>query len=50
MGRGKIQRCFKLVAREFKKTRAQKGMQSIFARSHGWYSSGKLHNPRILLR
>lgn len=25
----------KLVARELKKTRAQKGMQSIFARSHG---------------
>ena len=46
----KYEDAIKLVAREFKKTRAQKGMQSIFARSYGWYSSGKLHNPRILLR
>lgn len=43
----KYEDAIKLVARELKKTRAQKGMQSIFARSHGWYSSGKLHNPRF---
>ena len=45
----KYEDAIKLVARELKKTREQKGMQSIFAGSYGWYSSGKLHNPRILL-
>ncbi|MEE3744265.1 molybdopterin guanine dinucleotide-containing S/N-oxide reductase [Campylobacter porcelli] len=45
----KYEDAIKLVARELKKTREQKGMQSVFAGSYGWYSSGKLHNPRILL-
>ena len=39
----------KLVARELKKTRAQKGLQSVFAGSYGWKSSGNVHNSRILL-
>ncbi|CUU86215.1 radical SAM domain-containing protein [Campylobacter hyointestinalis] len=39
----------KLVARELKKTRAKKGNESIFGGSYGWFSPGKLHNPRILL-
>ncbi|ALV23633.1 molybdopterin-containing oxidoreductase II, DMSO/TMAO/BSO reductase family, catalytic subunit [Campylobacter iguaniorum] len=45
----KYEDAIKLVARELKKTRKQKGSQSIFAGSYGWYSSGKFHNPRILL-
>lgn len=32
----------KLVARELKKTRAQKGLQSVFAGSYGWKSSGNV--------
>lgn len=39
----------RLVARELKKTRAEKGMQSVFAGSYGWKSSGNVHNSRILL-
>lgn len=39
----------KLVARELKKTREQKGPQSVFAGSYGWKSSGNVHNARILL-
>lgn len=39
----------KLVARELKKTREQKGMNSIFAGSYGWYSPGNLHNAKILM-
>ena len=39
----------KLVARELKKTRKQKGNQSVFAGSYGWKSSGNVHNSRILL-
>ncbi|MDL0089074.1 molybdopterin-dependent oxidoreductase [Campylobacter gastrosuis] len=39
----------KLVARELKKTRAAKGLESVFAGSYGWKSSGNVHNSRILL-
>ena len=39
----------KLVAKELKKTRAQKGLQSVFAGSYGWKSSGNVHNSIILL-
>ncbi|MCD8213156.1 MAG: molybdopterin-dependent oxidoreductase [Campylobacter sp.] len=39
----------KLVARELKKTRKDKGNQSVFAGSYGWKSSGNVHNSRILL-
>ena len=39
----------KLVARELKKTRKEKGIQSVFAGSYGWKSSGNVHNSRILL-
>lgn len=46
----KYEDAIKLVAKELKKTRAAKGSESIFAGSYGWYSSGKLHNPRILLQ
>ncbi|MBE3022891.1 molybdopterin-dependent oxidoreductase [Campylobacter sp. 7477a] len=39
----------KLVARELKKTRKAKGIQSVFAGSYGWKSSGNIHNSRTLL-
>ncbi len=39
----------KLVARELKKTRKQKGLEGVFAGSYGWKSSGNVHNSRILL-
>ncbi|AOO65035.1 molybdopterin guanine dinucleotide-containing S/N-oxide reductase [Sulfurospirillum halorespirans] len=39
----------KLVARELKKTRTQKGPASVFAGSYGWKSVGNVHNSRILL-
>ena len=39
----------KLVAKELKKTRAQKGLESVFAGSYGWKSSGNVHNSIILL-
>lgn len=39
----------KLVARELKKTRQQKGSESIFAGAYGWKSVGNVHNSRILL-
>ena len=39
----------KLVARELKKTRKEKGIQSVFAGIYGWKSSGNVHNSRILL-
>lgn len=39
----------KLVARELKKTRTNKGSESIFAGSYGWKSTGNVHNSRILL-
>ncbi|MCK9256998.1 MAG: molybdopterin guanine dinucleotide-containing S/N-oxide reductase [Sulfurospirillaceae bacterium] len=39
----------KLVARELKKTRQEKGIDSVFAGSYGWKSVGNVHNSRILL-
>lgn len=39
----------KLVARELKKTRQQKGSSSVFAGAYGWKSVGNMHNSRILL-
>ncbi|RAX51728.1 trimethylamine-N-oxide reductase TorA [Helicobacter sp. 16-1353] len=39
----------KLIAYELKKTRREKGDSSIYAGSYGWYSSGRMHNCRILL-
>lgn len=39
----------KLVAKELKKTRKQKGNDAVFAGSYGWKSSGNVHNSRILL-
>ncbi|MGG7073445.1 molybdopterin-dependent oxidoreductase [Campylobacter sp. 9BO] len=34
----------KLVARELKKTRAQKGIRGVFAGAEGWRSTGNVHN------
>ncbi|MGG7048360.1 MULTISPECIES: molybdopterin-dependent oxidoreductase [unclassified Campylobacter] len=48
--RVKYEDAIKLVARELKKTREQKGNQSVFAGSYGWKSSGNVHNSRILLQ
>lgn len=45
----KYEDAIKLVARELKKTREQKGNESIYAGSYGWKSSGNVHNSRILL-
>ncbi|WP_163532469.1 molybdopterin guanine dinucleotide-containing S/N-oxide reductase [Helicobacter suis] len=39
----------KLVARELKKTRENKGNNAIFGGSYGWKSSGNMHNARTLL-
>ncbi|EAK0793605.1 molybdopterin guanine dinucleotide-containing S/N-oxide reductase [Campylobacter lari] len=39
----------KLIAKELKKTRDQKGTQAIFGGSYGWKSSGNMQNCRILL-
>ncbi len=39
----------KLVAKELKKTRKEKGAQGVFAGSYGWKSSGSIHNCRVLL-
>jgi len=39
----------KLVAKELKKTRKDKGAQGVFAGSYGWKSSGSIHNCRVLL-
>ncbi|EAI3905454.1 molybdopterin guanine dinucleotide-containing S/N-oxide reductase [Campylobacter lari] len=39
----------KLIAKELKKTREQKGTQAIFGGSYGWKSSGNMQNCRILL-
>ena len=39
----------KLIASQLKKTRKDKGAESIFAGSYGWKSSGNMHNCRILL-
>ncbi|EQB39748.1 trimethylamine N-oxide reductase I catalytic subunit [Sulfurimonas hongkongensis] len=39
----------KLIASQLKKTRKDKGAESVFAGSYGWKSSGNMHNCRILL-
>lgn len=45
----KYEDAIKLVARELKKTRAQKGANSVFAGSYGWQSTGNMHVSRTLL-
>lgn len=45
----KYEDAIKLVANELKKTRAQKGPNSIFAGSYGWQSTGNVHVARTLL-
>ncbi|WP_169785311.1 molybdopterin-dependent oxidoreductase [Campylobacter curvus] len=39
----------KLVARELKKTRKQKGLSSVYAKSPAWKSSGNVHSSTTLL-
>lgn len=39
----------KLIAKELKKTKEDKGVEGVFAGSYGWKSSGNMHNCRILL-
>ena len=45
----KYEDAIKLVARELKKTREQKGANSVFAGSYGWQSTGNVHVSRTLL-
>lgn len=45
----KYEDAIKLVARELKKTREQKGVDSVFAGSYGWQSTGNMHVSRTLL-
>ena len=45
----KYEDAIKLVARELKKTREQKGVDSVFAGSYGWQSTGNVHVSRTLL-
>ena len=45
----KYEDAIKLVARELKKTREQKGADSVFAGSYGWQSTGNMHVSRTLL-
>ena len=45
----KYEDAIKLVARELKKTREQKGVSSVFAGSYGWQSTGNVHVSRTLL-
>lgn len=45
----KYEDAIKLVARELKKTREQKGTSSVFAGSYGWQSTGNVHVSRTLL-
>ncbi|WP_298052387.1 molybdopterin guanine dinucleotide-containing S/N-oxide reductase [uncultured Campylobacter sp.] len=45
----KYEDAIKLVARELKKTRKQKGADSVFAGSYGWQSTGNVHVSRTLL-
>ncbi|MFC2528349.1 MAG: molybdopterin guanine dinucleotide-containing S/N-oxide reductase [Campylobacter sp.] len=45
----KYEDAIKLVARELKKTREQKGADSVFAGSYGWQSTGNVHVSRTLL-
>lgn len=39
----------KLISKELKKTRKEKGAKGVFAGSYGWKSSGSIHNCRVLL-
>lgn len=39
----------KLIAKELKKTRDEKGSAGVFAGSYGWKSTGNMQNSRILL-
>lgn len=45
----KYEDAIKLVACELKKTREQKGADSVFAGSYGWQSTGNVHVSRTLL-
>ncbi len=45
----KYEDAIKLVAHELKKTREQKGADSVFAGSYGWQSTGNVHVSRTLL-
>lgn len=45
----KYEDAIRLVARELKKTREQKGENSVFAGSYGWMSAGNFHVSRTLL-
>lgn len=44
------QDAIKLISKELKKTRKEKGAQGVFAGSYGWKSSGNMHNSRTLLQ
>ncbi|RXJ87101.1 trimethylamine-N-oxide reductase TorA [Arcobacter sp. CECT 8985] len=43
------EKAIKLIAKELKKTRKEKGTKGVFAGSYGWKSSGNMHNSRVLL-
>ncbi|WP_419768965.1 trimethylamine-N-oxide reductase TorA [Arcobacter sp.] len=43
------EKAIKLISKELKKTRKEKGAEGIFAGSYGWKSSGSIHNCRVLL-
>ncbi|XPV69897.1 MAG: molybdopterin guanine dinucleotide-containing S/N-oxide reductase [Halarcobacter sp.] len=43
------EKAIKLIAKELKKTRKEKGAEGVFAGSYGWKSSGSIHNCRVLL-
>ncbi|RXK01101.1 trimethylamine-N-oxide reductase TorA [Arcobacter sp. CECT 8986] len=43
------EKAIKLIAKELKKTRKEKGAKGVFAGSYGWKSSGNMHNARVLL-
>lgn len=40
----------KLISKELKRTRKEKGAKGVFAGSYGWKSSGNMHNARVLLQ
>ncbi|ADG93229.1 molybdopterin guanine dinucleotide-containing S/N-oxide reductase [Arcobacter nitrofigilis DSM 7299] len=44
------EKAIKLIAKELKKTRKEKGAKGVFAGSYGWKSSGNMHNARVLLQ
>lgn len=43
------EKAIKLISKELKKTRKEKGAKGVFAGSYGWKSSGSIHNCRVLL-